>query len=181
MMMPPVMMPARPPLDPESQQMDADVAFATASMRNAFARKVFAVVALQLLVTAGVAAACMYGDGVRATVLRHPGMYYAAWGVSFISIMVISCVEKARRSFPLNIIMLGVFTLSMAFLVGMITAFHSVEAVMLAFVVTFAAVAALTIFAINTKIDATKWGSVLFAGLIIVIVLSIIGIFWRQR
>jgi len=35
-----------------------------------------------------------------------------AWGVSFAIMLAIVCVEKARRSFPLNIIMLGLFTLA---------------------------------------------------------------------
>ncbi|GBF92842.1 hypothetical protein Rsub_05461 [Raphidocelis subcapitata] len=170
-----------PPVDPESQQMADDMSFATTSMRNAFVRKVLGIVTIQLIVTAAVAAACMFVPEVQATVRRYPGMYYAAWGLAFGLMLVISCVEKARRQFPINVILLGLFTLAEAFLVGMITAFHKVEAVMLAFIVTSAAVAALTIFAMNTKIDATKWGVLLFPLSIVLMVLVVIGIFWRQR
>jgi FtsH-binding integral membrane protein len=144
-------------------------------------RKVFAIVALQLLITAGFAAACLYSPDLKRFVQRNPAMYYVAWGVSFASVLLIACVEKARRQFPLNVVTLGVFTLAEAYLVGMITSFHNVEAVMLAFLVTGAAVLALTLFAINTKIDVTRWGSLLFVALIVLIVLSIIGIFWRTR
>lgn len=49
---------------------------------------------------------------IKSTVRRNPGMYYAAWGVAFALVLVISCVEKARRSFPLNVILLSVFTLA---------------------------------------------------------------------
>ncbi|KIZ07493.1 hypothetical protein MNEG_0461 [Monoraphidium neglectum] len=138
------------------------MAFADAQMRNAFVRKVFGIVFIQLLITVGVA-------------------YYAAWGVAFGIVLVISCVEKARRQFPLNVILLGLFTLAEAWLVGMITSFHDIDAVLLAFLVTCAAVAGLTIFAINTKIDATKWGSMLGVLTIVLLVLVLAGLFFPFR
>jgi hypothetical protein len=73
-MMPP-MMPMRPgPMDPESQQMEADMAFASVKMRNGFARKVLGIVTLQLIVTAGVAAACMFVPEVKRVVRAYPSM-----------------------------------------------------------------------------------------------------------
>lgn len=188
---PPPMMPMGMPMsmpmaqmahvDPESQQMNTDMAFATTQMRNAFVRKVFGIVTLQLLITVAVAATCMYVPEVKLFVTRNRGMYYAAWGIAFAIVLVISCFEKARRSFPTNAILLTVFTLAEAYLVGMITAFHNVEAVMLAFLVTCAAVAALTIFAMNTKIDVTKWGSMLMVVLVVLLVLVLLGIFWKSK
>lgn len=66
--------------------------------------------------------------------------FYTAWGLSIVVMLVIICVEKARRSYPLNMIMLFVFTIAEAFLVGMITARFTVEVVMLAFLITAVAV-----------------------------------------
>lgn len=177
----PMMMMPSPQADPESQQMAEDMAFANTTMRNTFVRKVFAIVFMQLLVTVAVACVCMYVPGARLFIRRNPGMYYAAWGIAFGVVMVISCVEKARRQFPLNVILLGVFTLAEAFLVGMITSFHDVDAVLLAFLVTCAAVAGLTIFAMNTKVDATKWGSMLGVLTIVLLVLVLAGLFFPFR
>jgi FtsH-binding integral membrane protein len=66
--------------------------------------------------------------------------FYTAWGLSIAVMLVIICVEKARRSYPLNMIMLFVFTIAEAFLVGMITARFTIEVVMLAFLITAVAV-----------------------------------------
>jgi len=52
---------------------------------------------------------------------------------------------------------------------------------MLAFGVTCAAVVGLTIFACNTKFDATRYTSLLGVVMIVVLVLSLIGIFLRSK
>jgi FtsH-binding integral membrane protein len=74
-------------------------------------------------------------------------VFWLAWGLAIGLLLVISCVEKARRSFPTNLILLGAFTAVQAFLVGTLTAFYNIEAVAIAFAVTSAAVIAITIFA----------------------------------
>ena len=47
---------------------------APAPRSNAFVRKVFGIVTIQLLVTVGVACACMYVDSVRTFVRQNPSM-----------------------------------------------------------------------------------------------------------
>jgi FtsH-binding integral membrane protein len=112
---------------------------------------------------------------------RHQWPFWTAWGLALGLLIVISCVDKARRTFPLNMILLAAFTIVEAFLVGMISARYSIEAVMLAFLVTGAAVVALSLFAVNTKIDATRWGNMLWIALIIVLVLMLVGFFWISK
>lgn len=58
---------------------------------------------------------------------------------------------------------------------------YNIEAVMLAFLVTCAAVAALTLFAVNTKVDVTRWHSILFVAMIIFLVLLFVGLFWINK
>lgn len=62
--------------------------------------------------------------------------FWTAWGLAIALLLVLACVEKARRVWPGNMILLGAFTVVQAFLVGMITAYYNIEAVMLAFGVT---------------------------------------------
>jgi FtsH-binding integral membrane protein len=78
-------------------------------------------------------------------------------------------------------ILLAAFTGVQAFLVGTLTAFYNIEAVAIAFAVTSAVVVAITIFAINTKIDVTRWGTMLLVALVAFIVLLIIGMFWTNK
>ena len=108
-------------------------------------------------------------------------LYYLSWGLSVALLLTLVCVDKARRTYPVNMLLLMAFTACEAFLIGMISSYYDIEVVLLAFVVTGAAVFALTIFAINTKIDVTRWGSMLFVLLIVLIVLILVGIFWVNR
>jgi FtsH-binding integral membrane protein len=108
-------------------------------------------------------------------------VFWTAWVLAIGLLLVLSCVEKARRSFPTNMILLAAFTAVQAFLVGTLTAFYNIEAVAIAFAVTSAVVVAITIFAINTKIDVTRWGTMLLVALVAFIVLLIIGMFWTNK
>eukprot|EP00879_Flechtneria_rotunda_P018242 GHRR01019137.1.p1 GENE.GHRR01019137.1~~GHRR01019137.1.p1 ORF type:complete len:107 (+),score=20.01 GHRR01019137.1:521-841(+) len=81
----------------------------------------------------------------------------------------------------MNMILLGAFTVVQAFLVGMISAYYNIEAVMLAFLVTTVAVVCLSLFAINTKIDATRWGTLLLVAFVAFVVLLLVGLFWINR
>jgi FtsH-binding integral membrane protein len=114
-------------------------------------------------------------------VRRNQWVFWTAWALAIGLLLVISCVEKARRSFPTNMLLLGVFTAVQAFLVGTLSAYYNIEAVAIAFAVTSAAVIAITIFAINTKIDVTKYGTLLLVELVAFIVLLILGLFWVSK
>lgn len=162
---------------------DMEVAqqFATTQMRNGFVRKVFGIVSVQLLFTVGIACLFLFNNELKTYVRRNNWVFWLAWALAIGLLLVISCVEKARRSFPTNLILLGAFTAVQAFLVGTLTAFYNIEAVAIAFAVTSAAVIAITIFAINTKIDVTKWGTLLLVALVAFIVLLIIGMFWVNK
>lgn len=156
-------------------------AFAEKAVRNGFIRKVFGIVMIQLAVTVGFACVCLYVDQVRSYIHQNRWVYITSWVVSFVLVMMISCVESIRRKYPVNLMLLGLFTIAMAVLVGTITAYHDISVVMLAFLTTCIAVGALTLFAMTTKIDVTKWSTFLLIGMILFIFLLLVGIFWINR
>lgn len=51
-------------------------------------------------------------------VRRNQWTYWLGWGLALALILVLACVEKARRTFPANMILLGAFTIVQAYLVG---------------------------------------------------------------
>lgn len=117
----------------------------------------------------------------QSYVRTNTWVLWAAFGLSIVFLLVISCVERARRVWPTNMILLVAFTLCESVLVGVISAFYNIEAVLLAFLVTGVAVTALSLFAVNTKYDVTRWGSILLVATIAFIVLLLVGIFWINR
>jgi FtsH-binding integral membrane protein len=114
-------------------------------------------------------------------VRRNSWTFWTAWIFALALMLVLACVEKARRVFPMNMILLGAFTVAQAWLVGILSAHYNESAVLLAFAVTAAAVLAISIFAINTKIDVTRWGTLLLVALVAFIVLLLFGIFLRSK
>lgn len=130
---------------------------------------------------ADVAPCCALCCLLQLYVRRNQWVFWTAWALAIGLLLVISCVEKARRSFPTNMLLLGAFTAVQAFLVGTLSAYYNIEAVAIAFAVTSAAVIAITIFAINTKFDVTKYGTLLLVALVAFIVLLIMGLFWVNK
>jgi FtsH-binding integral membrane protein len=53
--------------------------------------------------------------------------FWTAWGLAIGLMLVLACVEKARRVYPMNMLLLGAFTVAQAFLVGMISAYYNIE------------------------------------------------------
>ncbi len=72
--------------------------------------------------------------------------------------IAMACCEGVRRKAPTNYIFLGVFTLAEGFMLGTVSAFFDVDAVIMAAGITAAVTLALTIFAFQTKYDFTTCG-----------------------
>ncbi|KAL6754840.1 inhibitor of apoptosis-promoting Bax1-domain-containing protein [Haematococcus lacustris] len=166
------------PVDVEAQVMHD---FADRLVRQGFMRKVFGIVAAQLLFTVCISLICLLVTPVKVYVRTNPWPFYMSWGTAFGLMLVISCNERLRRRYPANMIMLGLFTLAEAFLVGMITSFFDVQAVAIAFIATAVAVCALAVIACQKKLDVTHWGSMLMVCGVVLIVLVLLGTLWRTR
>ena len=66
-----------------------------------------------------------------------------------------SLSQSARRKSPLNLIILGAYTICQGFLIGIISSFYHVDEVIYAVGITSAIVFGLAIYASNTKEDFT--------------------------
>ncbi|PFX18983.1 Protein lifeguard 1 [Stylophora pistillata] len=91
---------------------------------------------------------------------------------------VLICCEGVRRSYPANVIMLSIFTLSLSYLVGVISSFHETNIVLIMMGVTTLVCASVMIFACQTKYDFTTWGGVLFCAALAIFFLSIFTPLW---
>ena len=137
-----------------------------AAIRQGFLRKVFGIVASQLLVTAAVCAVMMLHDGVRTFVLTTPSMLF----VSFLASMgFLFAAHIHKDAHPTNLQLTLGFTLSMAWSVGAVCArFYAggmglvvLEAVGLTASVTVG----LTAYTLRSKRDFSFMGAGLGAGL----------------
>ena len=99
---------------------------------------------------------CLYVRYVRG---EGRWLYYSSFGVSLVCIITLACCSGVRRNFPLNFVFLGIFTVCEGLLLGTISSYYDVDAVLITVGITAGVSLALTIFALQTKIDFTAcWG-----------------------
>ncbi|XP_068197235.1 transmembrane BAX inhibitor motif containing 1a [Antennarius striatus] len=156
------------------------------SIRHAFIRKVYLILATQLLVTTGVVAVFTFVEPVREFVQDNPGICWASYAVYAVTHLVLVCCKGPRRKFPWNLILLAIFTLAMSYMTGSVASLYDTKAVFLALGITAVVCIAVTVFCFQTKVDFTKCqglfcvlGIVIFVtGIIATIVLSFKYILW---
>lgn len=85
--------------------------------------------------------------------------FWAAWILSFATIIVMGCSQTARRTYPYNYLSFAVFTATFAFLVGTVTSFYDVEVLALALGITSGVVGFVWILATTTGFDFTRKGA----------------------
>ncbi|CAH3179216.1 unnamed protein product [Porites lobata] len=157
---------------------DRIISFDNKTIRLGFIRRVFAVLMLQLLTTVGAICLFVFHEGVKDFVQDNWGMYISAYVVFIVLYIVLVCCEGVRRSYPANVIMLTLFTISLSYLVGVISSFHSTNIVLIMMGVTTLVCASVMIFACQTKYDFTTWGGVLFCAALAIFFLSIFTPLW---
>ncbi|KAL6484223.1 hypothetical protein MHYP_G00062680 [Metynnis hypsauchen] len=144
------------------------------SVRHAFIRKVYLILAAQLLLTTSVVAVFTFADPVRLFVIQNPGIYWASFAVYFVVYLVLVCCEKPRRRFPWNLVLLLVFTLAMSYMTGTIASYFDTKAVFLALGITAVVCVAVTVFCFQTKVDFTSCTGLLCVMGVVVLVTGII-------
>lgn len=131
-------------------------------VRHGFIQKVYGIVSVQLLVTAVVGAAVMrYSPAIPESILT------LLFWVSLLMTVAVSCTLMCKpsltRKVPHNYILLSIFTVCEAFLVGFVSAQYTQESILLALGITTIVVFSLTLFACQTAYDFTGMCSYLFA------------------
>lgn len=107
-------------------------------------------------------------------------MFYVAMVMTFVCLIALGCCPGVRRTFPMNFIFLGIFTVCEGFLLGVVACRYSTNTVLIATGICAVVVLSLTIFAFQTKIDFTMCGGFLFVAVIVLMCFGFAMIFWRN-
>uniref|UniRef100_A0A8C9XG22 Transmembrane BAX inhibitor motif containing 1a n=1 Tax=Sander lucioperca TaxID=283035 RepID=A0A8C9XG22_SANLU len=164
----------------------SDSGWDSLSIRHAFIRKVYLILASQLLVTTAIVAVFTFVQPVRYFVQRNQAIYWASYAVYIVTHLVLVCCKGPRRKFPWNVILLFLFTLALSYMTGSISSYYDTKAVFLALGITAVVCIAVTVFCFQTKVDFTKCQGLfcvlgivmLVTGIIATIVLSFKYILW---
>ncbi|NWI91110.1 LFG2 protein, partial [Pitta sordida] len=95
-------------------------------------------------------------DPVKFYIQSHPGWYWASYAVFFGTYLILACCSGPRRFFPWNLILLGIFTLSMAYLTAMISSYYDTKSVLLCLGITALVCLSVTFLSFQSKVDFTS-------------------------
>jgi len=153
--------------------------FGEKSVRLGFIRKVYSLLCAQLVLTMAFIG-FFFIKPVGEFARENTWLMWVAMVVSFALLITLACCESVRRKSPQNLIFLGLFTAAEGWLVGMICSTYQVTEVLIAVAVTAGVVLALTLFAMQTKIDFTAWGGALLAVLVVFVLAGLIAVFFKE-
>lgn len=131
------------------EQQSAMVKTATREVRMGFVRKVYGILAVQLLLTAMVAAPI--SAHIKEWSQTNPNVVLACMVFSMIfslgTVCAMSCNPELGRSYPTNMVLLTTFTMAEALMVGVICSAYPIEKVISAVVLTALIFVGMTLFA----------------------------------
>jgi FtsH-binding integral membrane protein len=148
-------------------------------IRRKFIIKVYCLLVLQLLITFGCSFASNLIKDSKSFYISETGqaLFWVSLVGMFMIIFSTICYSNVLRSYPVNYLILFLFTIFITYQVSMITIFYNTQIVISAFGITFGIVIILTIYAFQTKYDFTDKGGYLLAILSGIILTGIINIF----
>ncbi|XP_012672994.1 protein lifeguard 2a [Clupea harengus] len=147
------------------------------NVRRMFIRKVFSILMVQLLVTFGVVALFTFCEPVRQFVQYNRVVYLASYMMFMGTYLVLVCSTSARRQYPTNLILLGIFTLAMSYMAGMLASYHNTKVVMLCVGITALVCLGVTLFCFQTRVDFTSCHGLLFSLMMVLLVTGLLLLF----
>ncbi|CAN1728886.1 Protein LIFEGUARD 4 [Linum perenne] len=137
-------------------------------LRWAFIRKIYAIISIQLLATIAVAATVVFNPSIA--------IFFVTTTAGF---AVLCPLYFYHQKHPVNYILLAIFTIAIAFSVGVTCAFTSGKIILESAILTTVVVVALTLYtfwAAKKGYDFNFLGPFLFAALLVLMVFSFIQI-----
>lgn len=158
--------------------------FNTKAIRSAFVSKVYTILFFQLLIASVLIGLFTFHEPTRQYFLKSGDIWlYVSLGVGMVSVLILACVESARRSFPINFILLSVLTLAYGLIAAIFSARFDTVTVLCAFGATAFATLVIMLLAKYSPFDMTTCGCALcvlglihfFAAILLIVILVPLG------
>ncbi|KAJ8899427.1 hypothetical protein K2173_018401 [Erythroxylum novogranatense] len=148
-------------------------------LRWAFIRKIYSILTLQLLTTIAVAAVVVYVRPI-AVFFVSTGAGLALYIVLILMPFIVLCpLYFYHQKHPVNYLLLGIFTVSLAFAVGLTCAFTKGKVILESVILTTVVVVSLTLYtfwAARRGHDFNFLGPFLFGAVLVLIVFALIQV-----
>ncbi|CAI5756057.1 unnamed protein product [Candida verbasci] len=139
---------------PDDFKYSVNVASCDLSIRQLFIRKVYTLLTIQLMLTTIVGFIIHSSEPIKLWVLDHTWTLILGF-IGSIGFMIAAFFKS--RNYPINLILLGGFTLFESFTLGFACAFIENGILLKAILLTLIIFIGLTIFAFQTKYDFVSW------------------------
>ncbi|CAG8489817.1 17922_t:CDS:2 [Cetraspora pellucida] len=159
---------------PEDFKYGVSVSECDVSVRLAFVRKVYSILLAQISLTTIVSAIFMSNDNIKKWVQESGGILIVSMIATFVLLLLLMW---KRRSYPTNYALLAAFTLAESYSIGTLVTLFDKTLVLYAFIITSFLFIGLSLFTLQSKYDFSGMAPFLFAGLWVVVIAGIIGIF----
>lgn len=146
-----------------------------------FIRKVYAILSVQLAITAIFTIAALKSVALQEFMVKNTALFFVMMVLYFVSIYALACYPKIARSVPINYILTFVFTGAMSYLVGFICSRSDPNLVATAAILTAVMMLGLTTYACYTKTDFTMCGGFLFVMSFLLIAMIFVGIWVSNK
>jgi FtsH-binding integral membrane protein len=142
-------------------------------VRHAFIRKLLFILTVQLLLVAAVAMPILIKKKVRRFLRTNPWVFFLSLVIGVTLLLVLACSEATRRRHPTNLLLLGAFTLAQGCVIGTASATYATNVPIVGVLITAAVSLALIVYALQTSVDFTASGGMLYSAVVVLIVVSL--------
>mmetsp|Transcript_21383 Transcript_21383/g.53838 ORF Transcript_21383/g.53838 Transcript_21383/m.53838 type:complete len:249 (+) Transcript_21383:160-906(+) len=148
------------------------------AVRHGFVRKVFAIVGVQLAITALISYPFVfYGEHAKIFIQNNQALLTICMMIPIALICYSFCDPSIAREYPKNYFFIGVITVCFGMLVGASCAMYTTQSVLLVAALTAGIVISLVLFACQTTYDFTGMGPYLFSIMIVLCLVSFVMMF----
>lgn len=145
--------------------------------RRGFIKKVYGILCTQLAFTCIIVTMGTQIEEFKAWLTSNFIFLIVCISINIITVLVLICMKKAARKYPMNYILLFTFTITEAFLVANVAAYYASMTVLMAAILTLSVTIGVTVYAFRHKEKflfwpGTLWG-ITFGGLILVIFFAV--------
>lgn len=142
--------------------------FDAKEIRAQFVSKVYTILLCQILVASALIAWVTLHEPTKIYMNQSGAIYlYVAFAVALVTLLILTCVQSARRSFPTNFILLTLITLAFGLIAAISAARFETNTVLCAFGATAFSTFVIILLAKYSPLDITTCGCALCVLLVV--------------
>lgn len=165
------------PEHPRTTHLEEHIQFGSKVVRDKFIRKVYSILTLQLLITFGFIAACIFVKDLKSFMIKQS---FTLLLVSCLVVLTVSiaifCFTKMGKLFPLNFILLIIYTMAMSVAAATFSCLYNTYVVLSAFGATTAICSTISFIACMPCLDITGLGVYWWVAFLVLLLYGAVGL-----